>query len=164
MALRIALVSLAWLPAVLAVLAGPALADDCAAPLAAQTLTAKTPHKLTATQTAKGATRTTSLIQTADKIYLQVNGKWRVSPRTPAQAASDAADVVKETKYTCKAMGSETVNGEAADVYQIHSVDGDLSNDNKVWISKSKKMTIKTEAKAISNVYDYANVQAPGLN
>ena len=159
---------LALLAAMSLALACPALADDCAAPLAAQLLTAKTPHKLTTTQSGGGAVHTSSLIQTADKIYLQVNGKWRLSPRTPAQAAADVAEGAKTTKYACKATGSETVSGEGADVYQIHSSNGDQVSDIKVWVSKTKKMTIKTELTAgptsISNLYDYANVQAPALN
>jgi hypothetical protein len=47
------------------------------------------------------------------KSYVQVNGKWRLSPSSPSEMAAMVAEQRKTTKETCKAMGDETLDGVA---------------------------------------------------
>ncbi|MEP7211388.1 MAG: hypothetical protein ABI740_11165, partial [Alphaproteobacteria bacterium] len=70
---------LAALATLAAIFTAPVFADNCTAPVGAMTAAGKTPHKLATTTIVNGKSRPGALIQTADKIYIQVNGKWRLS-------------------------------------------------------------------------------------
>ncbi len=123
-----------------------------------------------------GKTRTNELIYFNNKTYIQVGGKWTVSPATPQKMAEAQADAQKEAQaneagMTCKILRDEPVNGEAATVYSAHNKTPDATTGSTIWISKSKGVPLKLEmdmdvggaqGKSHRSIrYEYTNVQAP---
>ena len=119
-----------------------------------------------------GKTRTSELIYLNDKTYLEIGGKWHVSPMSPAKMA----EIRKETEdeeiktMTCRAVRDEAVNGEAATLYSAHQESPEGKRDSQIWISKSRGVPLKLEmdidggahGKNHRNIrYEYANVQVP---
>jgi hypothetical protein len=157
------------------VLAGPMFAADPACKFLADANTKiySVPTHIYMTETAGGKTRTSELIYLNNKTYLQVGGKWQVSPQTPSQMA----EIRKETEadaektMTCHLVRDEPVNGEAAALYTAHQQNPDEKSDSQLWISKSKGVPLKLEmdmdvggasGKSHRSMrYEYTNVQAP---
>jgi len=107
--------------------------------------------------------------------YVPVRGKWFRMPIS----SMDTKDLVqlssKEAKnLSCHALRDESVNGESATVYSVHSEDDHGIHDGLVWISKSKGLFLREEAdvqkpgqsgKAHASMrVDYNNVQAPRVS
>jgi hypothetical protein len=118
-----------------------------------------------------GKARSNELIYLNGKTYLQIAGKWQVSPRTPAQMQEVRKQAEAGAKVTCKFVREESVNGEAAVLYNAHQDMEDAKVDSQVWISKARGVPLKTESDsdmggANGKVhrtlrYEYNNVQAP---
>jgi hypothetical protein len=83
---------------------------------------------------------------------------------------------IRSSKYTCRYLKDETVNGEPAAVYSTHSEREDFSikSDGEIWISKSRGVPLRQELEMIesgdkpevnhhSMRYEYTNVQPPAL-
>lgn len=133
------------------------------------------PTHIYSTETAAytgGKIRTSELIYLNNKTYIQVNGKWRLSPVTQAKMR----DIRKETEaenlnMTCRVVRDEAVGGEAASLYSMHQKTPDATIDSQMWISKSRGVPLKLEmdmdvggAAGKSHKvmrYEYTNVQAP---
>jgi hypothetical protein len=110
-------------------------------------------------------------ISTGKNIYVLTRGKW-IDMQTSFAAMEQDKDDDPDTKKAldeskCQALPDETVDGQAAKVYQ-RSTPG-LNMVVKVWISKSTKLPIRTSTSndeggmKMSSVarYEYGNVQAP---
>jgi hypothetical protein len=143
-----------------------AFADDCAAPMAATLNGAKWPHSLTSTNTGPGGATTGHAVWTGKQFFVEVGGKWLLTPETAARIADMMADNMKGAKITCHARGGEAVAGEAAAVYDIHVVNDDSVSDNRVWISKTGNKVLKSQVKldsgdTIVSLYDYKNFAPP---
>lgn len=123
---------------------------------------------------AGGKTRTSELIYLNNKTYLQMNGKWRVSPATPEkmQQIRKESEEAESLKMTCRVVRDETVNDEAATLYSGHKEDSGEKTDSQIWISKSRGVPLKLEmdmdvgggaaGKSHRSMrYEYKNVQAP---
>ncbi len=120
-----------------------------------------------------GKTRTSELIYLNNKTYLEVGGKWQISPQTPAQMAATRKETEadEEKTMTCRLVRDEAVNGEAAALYTAHQQNPDVKSDSQIWISKSKGVPLKLEmdmdvggaaGKSHRTMrYEYTNVQAP---
>jgi hypothetical protein len=104
-------------------------------------------------------------------VYVLVEQKWVKSPVDGAEMRKDQIDNVAAAKTTCKHLRDESVNGEGASVWAIHSETADGDTDSNAWISKSHGIVLRTETRIdvggpfgkshmVSN-YSYANVQAP---
>jgi hypothetical protein len=105
------------------------------------------------------------------KTYLQIAGKWRVSPQTPQQMQEIRKQAEAGAKVTCKMVREESVNGEAAVLYSSHQETEGAKIDSQVWVSKARRVPLKIESD--SDVggaggkvhrtmrYEYNNVQAP---
>jgi hypothetical protein len=54
---------------------------------------------------------------------------------------------IKSSKYTCRYLRDEPVNGEPAAVYSPHSEREDLEikSDGQLWISKSRGLPLRQE-------------------
>ena len=116
--------------------------------------------------------RTTGEMITANgERYIQVRGAWRKSPMTIAATKAQEEENIKDAKVlSCKRVGDDTVNGEAATVYTEHTENEETKSDGKIWISKSRGLILKEEIDLDSGDagkqhvgirYEYGNVKAP---
>ncbi len=126
----------------------------------------------TAGKTEGGKVSTSELISVNGLRYVLVNGKWHKS-MTTAQMREQEMENRKNAKVAaCKKMGGDSVNGEAATVYTMHSETEDVKSDGKIWISNSRGLPLKEElvvdrddpdSAHWSIRFEYGNVQAPQL-
>jgi hypothetical protein len=162
--------------ATLSILPTQALAagDVCQSLLDANLKIYSAPVHIYTTETAiftGGKARTNELIYLNGKTYLQIAGKWRISPQTPKQMQEIRKKAEAGAKVTCKVVREEPVNGEAALLYNAHQETEDVKIDSQVWVSKARGVPLKTESDsdmggANGKVhrtlrYEYSNVQAP---
>jgi hypothetical protein len=154
--------------------AGVAQADDCSALYAAMNKVITTPTHLYSTNIAgynKNVPESTEMIYSGGAIYVLAKGKWTRSTMTSAAMVAQQQENQRNQKATCRHVRDESVNGEAASVYQSHTEsDGDKS-DVTVWISKSKGVPLKEEydldvggaaGKSHNTIrFDYSNVKPP---
>jgi hypothetical protein len=117
-----------------------------------------------------GKPRTNESIWTGTAYYVMSRGKWVKSPVDIAEMrkVKDSTDM---KKATCTHLRDESVNGESATVWRIHTVTEDVTMDTEEWISKSRGLILKSEvhqdvggAFGKSHVvmrYEYGNVRAP---
>jgi hypothetical protein len=117
-----------------------------------------------------GKSKTSEGIYMNGAIYINVNGKWIHSKMTTADMLKQEQENIQNSKMTCHYVQDEAVNGEAAAIYAVHSENQDVKADAQTWISKSKKVPLRTEEdldtgygdkQHISIRYEYGNVQAP---
>jgi hypothetical protein len=100
--------------------------------------------------------------------YLLVNGKWTSHPIDVKKEAGETAAAMKARSQTCTRLGEETLAGQAAKVYAVHSNDADA--DSKVWIANASGLLLGQDiandgagGNGMSIRYDYANIQPPKL-
>ncbi|HEY6250607.1 MAG TPA: hypothetical protein VI685_11655 [Candidatus Angelobacter sp.] len=112
------------------------------------------------------------MIYVGGTIYDKVSGKWARSQVTMQQVMKFEQDNRQHSKYTCRYLRDEAVNGEAAAVYSTHAERSDLAvkSDGQIWISKTRGLPLRHEGdidlgggskKHESTRYEYANVQPP---
>jgi hypothetical protein len=153
-------------------LAGAEVGADCKPVLDASNKTMDTPnHSYMNAVAADGRKRSTEGITIDGVQWVQRNGKWANSGVTVAQVKADADNKIKNAKVlSCKEIGDESVNGEAATVYAQHSETEKSKSDGKVWVSKSRGVILKNEIdlesaatgkQHVSFRYEYGNVKAP---
>jgi hypothetical protein len=154
--------------------AGVAHADDCSALFAAMNKVITTPAHLYSTTVAgynKNVPESSEMIYSGGAIYILVKGKWTRSTMTSADMVAQQQENQRNQKATCQHVRDESVNGEAAAVYQAHTdSDGDKT-DATIWISKSKGVPLKEDidldvggaaGKSHRTVrFDYNNVKPP---
>ena len=117
-----------------------------------------------------GKNVTTELITVNGQRYLLVNGTWKKSRMTVADTKAQEEENKKNAKVvSCKRVGTDSVNGQAATVYTEHSENDDTKADGKVWISSSgvilkNEIELDTGDATKSKItirYEYGNVKAP---
>jgi len=153
-------------------------ADACQPVNDALTKVITTPHHVYMSETAAyipdGGKRHSELVSASNgKIYVQMQGKWRVSPETPAEQLQQHRENLAQGKTSCQPAGEESLNGEAAAIYKIHSQNEDAQIDGRIWISKGKGLPLRQEidmdtggspGKSHREMrYDYANVSPPSM-
>jgi hypothetical protein len=145
---------------------------DCKPVLDASNKTMDTPnHSYMDAVAADGKKRSTEGITINGVQWVQRNGKWGNSGVTVAASKADADKKIKNARVlSCKQIGEESVNGEAATVYAQHSETERSKLDGKVWISKSRGVILKNEIdldsqaagkQHVSFRYEYGNVKVP---
>jgi hypothetical protein len=152
-------------------IAMPAVDPSCKVVFDASDKTLDTPNHLYQDQTdSHGKKRVGELITVSGERYLLVDGKWSKSRMTVAATKEQNEENKKNAKVvTCKRIGSDSVNGQAATVYTEHTEREDSKSDGKIWVSSSGvilKEEIDLDAGADSKVhmtlrYEYGNVKAP---
>jgi hypothetical protein len=115
-------------------------------------------------------------IYTGGSVYTKVGGKWSRGPFTPQQVIKQEQENRQKSKYTCRYLRDESVDGETAAVYSTHAERpdedlGQIKSDGQVWISKSKGLPLRQEFDIESGGsdkkqhhsvhYEYTNVQPP---
>lgn len=140
----------------------------------AMTKAAITPNHLFMTQTAayNAAPESGETITTANKMYVNADGKWSTLPYNPQQQATEMREANKTGNVTCQYLRDEDVAGESTALYNTQ--DKQESGETitvQVWISKSTGLPVKQimdmdvggkRGKSHTDIrIDYSNVQAP---
>ena len=105
-------------------------------------------------------------------MYIMTRGKWIKSPIDVAEIRKSSMEHMDaETKATCTHVRDETVNGEPAALWTIHSVTEDGTNDTNAWVSKRRNVLVQSDEHldvggALGKThmvqrYEYTNVHAP---
>ena len=123
------------------------------------------------TETLPGAkSHTGELIYANGVIYRNLRGKWTRSKLTPQDLLKQEQENMRNAKTSCQHVRDEAVNGEAAALYRAHSENDGVKSDAQTWISKSKRLPLRTEedldtgegAKQHMSIrYEYGNIQPP---
>jgi hypothetical protein len=151
-------------------LAAPALANDCDAVIAASLKQMGMPYRTEMTITSPGAQPTKGqAIFMVSKLYTQVNGKWNVIPINAQQMSQQIQASMKTGSISCKKVGPDSVDGEAATIYTAHDVQQGNNVDTKTWISNSRNLPLRSQAQissgsntqTIDMTIGYNNVSAP---
>jgi hypothetical protein len=103
--------------------------------------------------------------------YVMYRGKWMKSPIDMAEIRKTSKLAATKVKATCSHLRDESVNGEPATVWRIHSVSELDTSDTDLWISRSSGLLLKSDAHQdvggalgkshIVARYDYTNVRPP---
>jgi len=162
--------------AVFAGAARPARAADggCTATFAASDKTRQSPAHVEVIRSAgKGEKpKRSEAIYAGGKIYVTINGQWKVSPISMADMQKQQEENRRNSKYGCRLLREESVDGEPASVFHVHSENEDVKSDGDVWVSRSRGLILREEidmntgdpsATHMSMHYDYRNVQPPRL-
>jgi hypothetical protein len=102
------------------------------------------------------------------KSYVQVAGKWHVSPTSAADTAAMLAEVRKSAKQTCQAVGEESLDGVPTAVFTAHVENDGSVSDNKMWVAKGTGLPVKTVSTVegrtvITQINRYDGVSAPQI-
>jgi hypothetical protein len=110
-------------------------------------------------------------IWTGTDDYVLNHGKWMKSPIDIAEVRTSVKEAFTKVKATCSHLRDESVNGEPAAVWRIHSVSDYDTSDSDLWISRSSGMLLKSDvhqdvggAFGKSHIiarYEYTNVRPP---
>jgi hypothetical protein len=145
--------------------AAPAFADDCAAVTASMMATAKTPYKSTISRAGKdGKPLISHMVQTPTAKYVETDGKWVTMPISSQDMIDQLGEMLKTVKMTCRLDGSQSVNGQPASIYLVHTENDGTVSDNKIWISAQNlplKSEINVDGRQYVSTYDYSDVQPP---
>jgi hypothetical protein len=166
---------LAAAPAGLLLPAPPAAAGDadCKAVIDAVIKQAGVPvHQKVTIESAQAPGRKieSEVIRIGDALYMQMRGHWMKRPYDAAKAMADAQEAMRKSSHTCSLVRREAIDGQAADLYKVHTEGPEGVTDGEVWISAASGLPLRqrTEmsAQGLSKsrhevVFDYANVKAP---
>lgn len=109
------------------------------------------------------------LIYFGGAIYVKTSGKWTRSKMTAQQMLEQEKENREHGTATCHYLRQESVSGEVAAVYSVHSENDDIKSDGTVWISRKglplrEEMDIDVDdpSKTHHSIrFEYGNVQAP---
>lgn len=116
--------------------------------------------------------RKNELIYAGGVAYDNLHGKWSRSTVTLERVKELEEKNRMNSKFTCRYLRDESIDGETAAVYSTHAerTDMALKSDGKFWISKSKGLPLRLEEdfdqgsgvkNHLSTRYEYANVRPP---
>jgi hypothetical protein len=119
---------------------------------------------------------TNEVIYASGVAYDNVRGKWARSPVTLRQVMKMGEENRQNSKYTCRYLRDESVNGETAALYSAHAersipeMSSAIKSDGQIWISKTKGLPLRHEEDIDdgagtkmhhSTRYEYTNVRPP---
>lgn len=104
--------------------------------------------------------------------YVKISGKWSRSEWTMQRLMKQEQENRQQSKFTCRYLRDESINGEAAAVYATHAerAHPEVKSDGQMWISKSNGLPLRDEMDVDagdgikhhhSTRYEYTNVQPP---
>ncbi len=153
--------------AVLAVSTPPASAGDCAPVVAASLATAGKPYSTTVTRTGKdGKQAVTHTVATMTATYVEVHGKWRSMSISSQDRIDTFNELMQSAKFSCEPAGTDSVNGQAANVYNLTMDNEGTVSKDKLWIS-ADQLILRAHYQSeenpdpIDSVYDYSHVEPP---
>ena len=121
--------------------------------------------------------RNSETVYAGGSTYLKAGGRWIRGRWTAQQVMQKEEENRQNSKYSCRYLRDEQVNGETAVVYSTHSErqDEDIRSDAQVWISKRRGLPLRHEYDMNVDMsdkehgdkehhsvrYEYTNVQPP---
>lgn len=148
-------------------------ADSCDPVFNALTKVLTTPSHSYSTHTTSNGSKTISaeMIYIQNKGYMRINGKWMENPETPGEVLQQEQENRKNGNATCRLVRDESVNGESAALYSLHSESENGKEDAQMWISKRTGLPLREEMDMdvggsggkshLSTRYEYGNVKPP---
>ena len=157
------------------VLQSPALLhaqDGCQPIFDALTKAATTSSHSYSIHTLLGKTTSSETIYAQNKAFIRVKGKWMASPDGPKEILEQESENRKQGAATCKVVREESVNGQPATVYSLHSKTEDGTEDAQMWIAKGTGLPLRKEMDMdvgggnmgkshVSIRYEYGNIHPP---
>ena len=110
------------------------------------------------------------VIRIGDGLYMQMRGHWMKRPYDAAKAAADAQEAMRKSTHTCSLVRRDSVDGQAADLYKVHTEGPEGVSDGELWISAASGLPLRQRTEMSAQglprsthevVFDYANVKAP---
>jgi hypothetical protein len=142
-------------------------ADDCVTVMTALAQMSVPYRASVSFSNLNGKPAMTETIFAGGKIYVQLNGAWHVSPITAQKMVDRMKKNYTASKHACRRVGDETVGGQAASVYVASFQSPRSHSDNRIWISRSRGVLLKTWARidegnqTMTSTYEYDNIQPP---
>jgi hypothetical protein len=150
--------------------------SDCQAVYDAQAKLNQTSHR-TVTSTPVGASGQVISVQTilaGGVLYINHNGQWKKSGVTLDQLKqTEELNRKTATNVSCHLSRTESVAGEPAAVYSMHSENEGIKFDTTLWVSKSSGLPLRREQDVdtggsdgkshTSERYSFSNVAAPSI-
>jgi hypothetical protein len=116
----------------------------------------------------------TETIYAGGAAFSNVAGTWKRSEWDVQRVVQQEQKNRQASKFRCRYLRDETVNGEMAALYGTHADREDIHSDGQIWISKSKGLPLRQESDIemagpggrpgknhFSSRYEYASVQPP---
>ena len=147
-----------------------ARADDCAMVKAASIAQIKVPHAVVHVMTLPGKPpQRFEMIFKGDKVYTLMNGAWSsmaFSVQDQIDTINAASEQAAKATYTCRKVGSESVNGESASVLASHGDAHGKVTDSRLWLSDKTGLPLKSEVRlatgtVVTDEFRYTNVDVP---
>jgi hypothetical protein len=118
-----------------------------------------------------GRPTVSEMIYTGGFTYVMAHGKWMKSAADVPAMQKALKEAALKVKATCSHLRDESVNGEPAAVWRIHSVSEYDTSDSDLWLSSSSGMLLKSDSHLdvhgslgkshIISRYEYTNVRPP---
>jgi len=83
------------------------------------------------------------IINTGNRRYLLLNGKWQSVPESPQAMLHREEDNEKNSKSKCRLLREELVDGVNTRVYSEHSETGESKSDGLIWIAKGTGLPVR---------------------
>lgn len=149
--------------------------DSCKPVFDALTKLATTPSHSYSTYTSPsiqaGKPTNSEGIYFQDKAFMRLNGTWMNGAETPKETLDREQENRKRGHATCMVVRSESVSGEAATVYSLHSQSEHTKENAEIWIANGTGLPLREEADIdigestgkshLSTRYEYSNVHPP---
>jgi hypothetical protein len=141
--------------------------SGCQMVLDAMTKVIKTPAHLYVMVTTNGKPQEGESIYTAGAIYVKINGKWTVSPITPAEMTQQMQKNIQNSQSTCAYLKDELVTGDMAALFKVHTVTPRSTSDTQTWISKANGLPLRSVTDIdggkihTSTRFEYHDVKSP---
>jgi hypothetical protein len=158
--------------AILITLATPAAADSCDALMAAYDKEAHTPHRYVNTVVHDGKVETELTdISVGGKTFIKMSGMfssvgWAVNAWDPDKDVASFRQFTAKNQPTCRADGTETVDGDLADIIVSVNANGFTT---RLWVSRATGLPVKEEGepkdgRTVHATYSYTDITAPDTN
>ena len=141
--------------------------SGCSMVLEAMTKVSKTPAHLYVSMNMNGKPQEGESIYTGAAIYVKVNGKWTVSPITPAEMTQQLQKTIQASKSTCAFLKDEMVSGEMTALFKVHTETPRGTSDTETWISKANGLPLRSVTEMnggkihTSTRYEYRDIKSP---
>jgi hypothetical protein len=144
-------------------------ADDCDAVMTATLAQLQMPYRATVSfSNINGKPYTSETEYTGGKLYVQLNGgAWQRSPVAAQEMIDQMKKSYKTSKHSCQHVGDESLGGQPASVYTANFQSPHSHSDNRIWISRSRGVLLKSWAHidegntTMTTIYEYENIQPP---
>jgi hypothetical protein len=146
--------------------------ETCGAVFDALTKVVTTPNHSYSTRTTNGKPRTSERIYVQGKAFIRVDGKWTTIHEDTTEILQQEAENRKHGTAACQVVREESVDGQRATLYSLHSETEYATQDAQMWIAKSTGLPLREEMDTdvgagklgkshLSTRYEYSNIQPP---